>query len=100
MRIHGKVVLIAVCFGVFLLLYFLGGNAADDPLLKEVVEEDVEEEDVEEEEGNSSPSSPELRRDVAARFAKKGVGVQAEEPHKRRKEVRGSSKGAAVNAKR
>ncbi|KAF3855810.1 hypothetical protein F7725_016533, partial [Dissostichus mawsoni] len=32
MRIHCKVVVIAVCFGVFLLLYFLGGNAADDPL--------------------------------------------------------------------
>ncbi|XP_076123868.1 glucoside xylosyltransferase 2 [Alosa pseudoharengus] len=36
MRIHCKIVAIAVCFGVFLLLYFLGGNAADEPLLKEV----------------------------------------------------------------
>uniref|UniRef100_A0A3Q3J2I1 UDP-D-xylose:beta-D-glucoside alpha-1,3-D-xylosyltransferase n=1 Tax=Monopterus albus TaxID=43700 RepID=A0A3Q3J2I1_MONAL len=55
MRIHCKVVVIAVCFGVFLLLYFLGGNAADDPLLKEVLEEEEEEED-----RNSSPSPPEL----------------------------------------
>ncbi|XP_070758502.1 glucoside xylosyltransferase 2 [Enoplosus armatus] len=96
MRIHGKVAVIAVCFGVFLLLYFLGGNAADDPLLKEVVEEE------EEEDGNSSPSPPELGRDVAAKFAKKspaGVGVRAEEPLKRRKEGRAINRGASVNAK-
>ncbi|XP_035518165.1 glucoside xylosyltransferase 2 [Morone saxatilis] len=96
MRIHGKVVVIAVCFGVFLLLYFLGGNAADDPLLKEVVDEE------EEQESNSSPSHPELGRDVAAKFAKKppaGVGVRAEEPPKRRKEGRASNRGAGVNAK-
>ncbi|XP_073707838.1 glucoside xylosyltransferase 2 [Garra rufa] len=36
MRIHCKIVAIAVCFGVFLLLYFFGGNAADEPPLKEV----------------------------------------------------------------
>ncbi|KAL2091486.1 hypothetical protein ACEWY4_013749 [Coilia grayii] len=36
MRIHCKIVAIAVCFGVFLLLYFLGGNAADEPPLREV----------------------------------------------------------------
>lgn len=39
MRIHGKIVAIAVCFGVFLLLYFFGGNAADEPPLKEVAKE-------------------------------------------------------------
>ncbi|XP_062852789.1 glucoside xylosyltransferase 2 [Trichomycterus rosablanca] len=31
MRIHCKIVSIAVCLGVFLLLYFFGGNSADDP---------------------------------------------------------------------
>lgn len=97
MRIHGKVVVIAVCFGVFLLLYFLGGNAADEPLLKEVVEEQQEED------RKSSPSPPELGRDVAAKFAKKSsarVGVRAEEPHKRRKEGKAINRGAGVNAKR
>lgn len=95
MRIHGKVVVIAVCFGVFLLLYFLGGNAADDPLLKEVVEE-------EEEDSNYSPSPSELGRDVASKFAKKpsaGVGVRTEELLKRRKEGRAINRGASVHAK-
>ncbi|GAA6233406.1 glucoside xylosyltransferase 2 [Lates japonicus] len=95
MRIHCKVVVIAVCFGVFLLLYFLGGNAADDPLLKEVVEE-------EEEDGKSSPSPRELGRDVAAKFARKsstGVGVRAEETLGGRKEGKAISRGASVNAK-
>lgn len=81
MRIHCKVVVIAVCFGVFLLLYFWGGNAADDPLLTEVVEEVK---------SNSSPSSPpQLVRDVPAKLAKKptfGAGVRAQEPGKARRE--------------
>ncbi len=97
MRIHGKVVVIAVCFGVFLLLYFLGGNAADDPLLREVVEEE------EVEDRNSSPSPSVLGRDVTAKFAKKPskrVGVRAEEPPKKRKERKAINKGAGVNAKR
>lgn len=95
MRIHGKVVVIAVCFGVFLLLYFLGGNAADDPLFKEVVEE-------EEEDSNYSPSPSEVGRDVASKFAKKpsaGVGVRTEELLKRRKEGRAINRGASVHAK-
>lgn len=95
MRIHGKVVVIAVCFGVFLLLYFWGGNAADDPLLKEVVEK-------EEEDSNSSPSPSELGRDVASKFAKKpsaGVGLRAGELLKRRKEWRAINRGASANAK-
>lgn len=99
MRFHGKVVVIAVCLGVFLLLYFFGGNAADDPLLREVVEEE------EEEDGNSSPSPSELGRDVAAKFARKkqpsaGVGARAEELLGRRKEGRAVNRGAGVNAKR
>uniref|UniRef100_A0A3P8TWD0 UDP-D-xylose:beta-D-glucoside alpha-1,3-D-xylosyltransferase n=1 Tax=Amphiprion percula TaxID=161767 RepID=A0A3P8TWD0_AMPPE len=104
MRIHCKVVVIAVCFGVFLLLYFWGGNAADDPLLKEVGEEPPrqqeekkkkKEEVVEEESSNSSPSPSELRRDVAAKFAGKssaGVGVRPEEPRKERRGVNAKSK--------
>ncbi|KAG1954675.1 glucoside xylosyltransferase [Pimephales promelas] len=39
MRIYSKIVAIVVCFGVFLLLYFFGGNAADEPPLKEVAKE-------------------------------------------------------------
>ncbi|XP_053171895.1 glucoside xylosyltransferase 2 [Scomber japonicus] len=97
MRIHCKVVVIAVCFGVFLLLYFLGGNTADDPLLKEVIQEE------EEEDSNSSPSSSELGRNVAAKFARKppaGVAVRPEEPPlKRRKEGKPINRGASVNAK-
>ncbi|KAF7656215.1 hypothetical protein LDENG_00044570 [Lucifuga dentata] len=89
MRIHGKVVVIAVCFGVFLLLYFWGGNAADDPPLKEVVEKEQEE---------SNSSSSHFRRDVGAKFGRKSsgrVGVGAEEPLQGRKAMRGDS----VNAK-
>lgn len=110
MRIHGKVAVIAVCFGVFLLLYFWGGNAADGPLLKEVTE------DGKGEDGNSaSPRPPppqpqepqepqEPRRDVAAKFTKKqsaaGVGVRTEELLKRRKEGRATNRGVGVRAKR
>ncbi|XP_026163744.1 glucoside xylosyltransferase 2 [Mastacembelus armatus] len=95
MRIHCKVVAIALCFGVFLLLYFWGGNTADDPLLKEVAKE-------EEQDRNSSPSSLGLGRDVAAKFVRKsanGVGVPAEEPLKGRKEGKASNRRAGVNAK-
>ncbi|XP_028825034.1 glucoside xylosyltransferase 2 isoform X2 [Denticeps clupeoides] len=35
MRIHCRVAVVALCFGLFLLLYFLGGNAADEPPLKQ-----------------------------------------------------------------
>ncbi|XP_072238954.1 glucoside xylosyltransferase 2 [Leuresthes tenuis] len=96
MRIHCKVVVIAVCFGVFLLLYFLGGNAADDPLLKEV------EEDQEEEDSESFPSPSKLGSDAAAKFARKsatGVGVRAEETLKREKEGRAIKRGGSVKAK-
>ncbi|KAF5904293.1 glucoside xylosyltransferase 2-like, partial [Clarias magur] len=31
MRIHCKIVALALCFGVFLLVYFFGGNSADEP---------------------------------------------------------------------
>uniref|UniRef100_A0A3Q4I911 Glucoside xylosyltransferase 2 n=1 Tax=Neolamprologus brichardi TaxID=32507 RepID=A0A3Q4I911_NEOBR len=90
MRIHCKVVVIAVCFGVFLLLYFLGGNAADDPLLKEVGEEP-------EEDSSSSQSPSLLEHNVVAKFPRKspaGVGVRPEEPLKGRKQGRPISRGA------
>lgn len=96
MRIHCKVVVIAVCFGVFLLLYFLGGNAADDPLLKEVGEEP-------EEDSSSSQSPSQLEHNVVAKFRRKspaGVGVRPEVPLKGRKQGRPISRGASVNAKR
>ncbi|XP_063330841.1 glucoside xylosyltransferase 2 [Pelmatolapia mariae] len=98
MRIHCKVVVIAVCFGVFLLLYFLGGNAADDPLLKEVGEEPEEQE----EDSSSSQSPSQLEHNVVAKFPRKspaGVGVRPEEPLKGRKQGRPISRGASVNAK-
>lgn len=31
MRTHCKIVALALCFGVFLLVYFFGGNSADEP---------------------------------------------------------------------
>ncbi|CAI5688913.1 glucoside xylosyltransferase 2 [Oreochromis niloticus] len=98
MRIHCKVVVIAVCFGVFLLLYFWGGNAVDDPLLKEVGEEPEEQE----EDSSSSQSPSQLEHDVVAKFPRKspaGVGVRPEEPLKGRKQGRPISRGASVNAK-
>uniref|UniRef100_UPI003AAD50A3 glucoside xylosyltransferase 2 isoform X1 n=1 Tax=Centroberyx gerrardi TaxID=166262 RepID=UPI003AAD50A3 len=97
MRIHCKVVAIAVCFGVFLLLYFLGGNAADDPLLKEVAEEEEEEDH-----NNSVPSPSQPGRDVASKFARKSpdrLRVRAQEPPKGRKEGKAINRGASVNAK-
>ncbi|XP_074503712.1 glucoside xylosyltransferase 2 [Sebastes fasciatus] len=103
MRIHCKVVVIALCFGVFLLLYFLGGNAADDdPLLREVGEQQKQQEEKEEEkeEDNSSrSSSKQIRRDVAAKLAKKASAVRKEKeaPPKGRKEK--INRGASVNAK-
>lgn len=91
--------MIAVCFGVFLLLYFLGGNAADDPLLKEVGEEPEEQE----EDSSSSQSPSQLEHNVVAKFPRKspaGVGVRPEEPLKGRKQGRPISRGASVNVKR
>ncbi|GAA6094161.1 glucoside xylosyltransferase 2 [Tachysurus ichikawai] len=40
MRIHCKVVALAVSLGVFLLFYFFGGNAADEPPPLSVQEQD------------------------------------------------------------
>lgn len=93
MRIRGKIAVIAVCFGVFLLLYFLGGNTADDPLLKEVEEEQRD---------NTSPAPPVLRRDVAAKFTKKppaGADVRAGKLLGRRKAGKATSRGASVAVK-
>ncbi|CAL1608890.1 unnamed protein product [Knipowitschia caucasica] len=64
MRIHCRVLVLALCLGVFLVLYFLGGNGADEPLLKQVVI-------VKQEKRNSSPSPSELGRNVAVKFAAK-----------------------------
>lgn len=90
MRIYGKVAVIAVCFGLFLLLYFWGGNGAEDPLPKQVAGEEKKEV------GNSSPSPSVIGRDVAAKFSKKPstvVGLPPEELPKRRKEGNASSRG-------
>lgn len=93
MRIHGKVAVIAVCFGLFLLLYFWGGNGAEDPLPKQVAGEEKKEV------GNSPPSPSVIRRDVAAKFSKNpptGVVLRPEGALKRRKEAKASSRGGDV----
>lgn len=90
MRIHGKVAVIAVCFGLFLLLYFWGGNGAEDPLPKQVVGEE------EKKVGNSPPSPSVIGRDVAAKFSKKpstGAGLRTQELLKRRKEGKATGRG-------
>ncbi|KAM3877981.1 glucoside xylosyltransferase 2 [Diretmus argenteus] len=102
MRIHCKVVAVAVCLGVFLLVYFLGGNAADDPLLEEVKEPGGSN-------SNSSPSSPpQLGRDAASKFARKAhdqVGApRAEEPQppqppRGRREGKPSNRGVIAKSK-
>ncbi|KAM4741104.1 glucoside xylosyltransferase 2 [Anableps anableps] len=95
MRIHCKVVVIAVSFGVFLLLYFLGGNGgADDPPLKEVGGARELGED-----GRSSPSSLSdyLGSDAVAKLARKaaaGVGERVG-----RREGKATRREGSVNAK-
>ncbi|XP_020348545.1 glucoside xylosyltransferase 2 isoform X1 [Oncorhynchus kisutch] len=90
MRIHCKIVVIAVCFGVFLLLYFFGGNAADDPPLKEV------------EEDNYFPKFSGLRNNVASKLTKKTLD-ELHIPHKQpltyRKVSKVSSRGGNAIAK-
>ncbi|XP_077430194.1 glucoside xylosyltransferase 2 isoform X1 [Vanacampus margaritifer] len=93
MRIHCKVVVIAVCFGVFLLFYFWGGNVADGPLLKEVAVEGSR---------NSSPSSVKRDRDVASKLARKSPtvpGVRADDLRKRRNNGKVTKRVGNVNAK-
>ncbi|KAK7916358.1 hypothetical protein WMY93_012119 [Mugilogobius chulae] len=76
MRIHCRVLVLALCLGLFLLLYFLGGNTADEPLLKQVVIVKQEEK------RNSSPSPSELGRNVAAKFGAKKAPAQAQKEEK------------------
>uniref|UniRef100_A0A1A8MKG1 UDP-D-xylose:beta-D-glucoside alpha-1,3-D-xylosyltransferase n=1 Tax=Nothobranchius pienaari TaxID=704102 RepID=A0A1A8MKG1_9TELE len=93
MRIHCRVVVIVAGFGVFLLLYFLGGNGADDPLLKEVGEGREFEED---RESSWSQSSYLLGSDADAKLARKSTGVGVRAGQKDGTDRRGVS----VNAKR
>lgn len=103
MRIHGKVASLAVCFGVFLLLYLWGSHPADGPLLKEVAEDEKAAD------GNSAATPPPpppqgQRRDDAAKLARKqaaaGVGMRTEELLRRRKEGKTTNRGVGVRAKR
>ncbi|XP_041743339.1 glucoside xylosyltransferase 2-like isoform X2 [Coregonus clupeaformis] len=91
MRIHCKIVVIAVCFGVFLLLYFFWGNAADGPPFKEV------------EEDTYFPKSSGLRNNVASKLTKKTLD-ELHIPHKQpltyRKESKVASRGGNAIAKR
>uniref|UniRef100_A0A4W5NRF3 UDP-D-xylose:beta-D-glucoside alpha-1,3-D-xylosyltransferase n=1 Tax=Hucho hucho TaxID=62062 RepID=A0A4W5NRF3_9TELE len=91
MRIHCKVVVIAVCFGVFLLLYFFGGNAADDPPLKEVAEDDY------------FSTSSGLGNIVASKLTKKPLDelhIPQKQPLTDRKEAKVVSRGGNAIAKR
>ncbi|XP_062319681.1 glucoside xylosyltransferase 2 isoform X2 [Osmerus eperlanus] len=92
MRVNCKIVVIAVCFGVFLLLYFFGGNAADEPPLKEV------------EEDNSYQSSYELGNKVASKLIIKSHDELHVPPKQqlteRSKERKVINIGRNVNAKR
>ncbi|XP_014880459.1 glucoside xylosyltransferase 2 isoform X2 [Poecilia latipinna] len=95
MRIHCKVVAIAVGFGVFLLVYFFGGNGgADEPPPKEVGG-DRQLEEV----GRSPPSLlvEYVGSDAVAKLARKsatGVGERVE-----RKEGKATGREGSVNAK-
>uniref|UniRef100_UPI0037E9A55E glucoside xylosyltransferase 2 isoform X1 n=1 Tax=Semicossyphus pulcher TaxID=241346 RepID=UPI0037E9A55E len=96
MRIHGKVAAIAACFGIFLLLYFLGGNTAEDPRLKVLAEKG------EEADSNYFPSPSETKRDVEAKFARKvpaGVVARLEEPLGGREKSKTINRDASINAK-
>ncbi|XP_077582029.1 glucoside xylosyltransferase 2 [Stigmatopora nigra] len=89
MRIHCKVVVIAVCLGLFLLFYFWGGNVADAPLLKEV---SVEENRL------FSPSSRTIDRDVALKLARKSA-TQVKDVPKGRKNWKVNKPRGNTNAK-
>lgn len=90
MRIHCKIVVIAVCFGVFLLLYFLGGNAADEPPLKEVEKDSYFQ-------SSSGPGNI-----VSVKLPKKSheePHIAPKHPRLNRKDVKISIRGSDVNAK-
>ncbi|XP_038141177.1 glucoside xylosyltransferase 2 [Cyprinodon tularosa] len=91
MRIHCRVLLIALCLGLFLLLYFLGGNGgAEDPLLKEVGA------DRDSEDHRSSPRlSDDRRRD--AKLARKSSTGEGERPG--RQDGRAARRGGSMKAK-
>ncbi|KAM9409918.1 glucoside xylosyltransferase 2 [Pholidichthys leucotaenia] len=87
MRIHCRVAVIAVCFGVFLLLYFWGGSGgADDPLLKEVGKDPEKEQE----------ATPQLPAGIGAKFAGKPRASPGPEQRPRgRKEERAPARGAS-----
>lgn len=88
MRIYCRVLVLAACLGVFLLLYFLGGSAGDEPLLKQEVVVATQEHN--KKKPNSSPSPYALGRgDVAVKFA----------PLKPQKEEKAISKVANAKSK-
>ncbi|KAM9759477.1 glucoside xylosyltransferase 2 [Menidia menidia] len=100
MRIHRRVAVIAACLGVFLLLYFLGGNAADDdPLLGEVGE------DPEEKDAEPFPSFSKLRSNAgnsvgnSAGNPAREVAVRLEETLRGGKVGRSIDRGGKVKAK-
>ncbi|XP_072541017.1 glucoside xylosyltransferase 2 [Salminus brasiliensis] len=86
MRVHCRVVVVAVCFGVFLLLYFLGGNGGDEPPLREV----------EEEKDEQFPSSPQR---VKISPGKESRGDPPQQVRPNRKEARIASREGNVSPK-
>ncbi|XP_076870198.1 glucoside xylosyltransferase 2 [Brachyhypopomus gauderio] len=87
MRIHCKIVVVAICLGVFLLLYFFGGNAADEPPLGEV------------EKDKHFPSSSGLGKIVSENVAKLSRREPQKQVRPNRKEPKISDRGGNVSAK-
>ncbi|KAJ8361255.1 hypothetical protein SKAU_G00177800 [Synaphobranchus kaupii] len=89
MKIHCKIVVIVVCFGVLLLLYFLVGNAADEPPLKEVAND------------NYFPPSSGLGKIVSVKLGKKPrvSRISQNQPRPNRREGKVTNRGGFVNAK-
>lgn len=89
MKIHCKFVVIVICFGVLLLLYFLVGNAADEPPLKEVAND------------NSFQPSSGLGKIVSVKLGKKPrlSRLSQNQPRPNRREGKVTHRGGFVNAK-
>ena len=85
MRIRCRLAVIALCLGVFLLLYFFGGNGADEPPLGEV-----------EQKKDEHFPAPTIS---AARVAEQSRAEPPGEARVNRKEPGTGSRGDGVSAK-
>ncbi|XP_035380662.1 glucoside xylosyltransferase 2 [Electrophorus electricus] len=87
MRLHCKIVVIAICFGVFLLLYFFGGNATDEPPIKEV------------EKDKHFPPSSGIGKIASENVAKQSRKEPQKQVRPNRKEPKITNRGGNVSAK-